>query len=345
MGDVYHSERFRRQLKDAVSSLQVGPTSDPATVMGPMIQPPDEKLLRALTTLEDGEEWLLEPKCLDADGEGRLWTPGVRMNVKPGSWFHRTEVFGPVLGVMHAKDLDEALEMQNGTTFGLTGGIHSLDNDEVESWADRVEVGNGYVNRGITGAIVRRQCFGGWKQSCVGPGAKAGGPNYVSQFGTIRDDEVVRDDTWLALATMSDEREWENLFTKEDDPTNLVCETNDFRYRPLPGIAVRVGPGANSFEAERVRAAIERCGVKVVAWSSVDNESADAFANRVQALGVERVRVVGGTEDAIVDACSDGHVHLANTPVVANGRFELLHYLREQSISRTRHRFGNLVAA
>src|SRR5699024_11892791 len=77
----------------------------------------------------------------------------------------------------------EAIEFQNAVDFGLTGGIHSLDPAEVATWLDRVEVGNAYVNRGITGAIVRRQSFGGWKQSSVGLGSKAGGPNYLMLFG------------------------------------------------------------------------------------------------------------------------------------------------------------------
>ena len=66
----------------------------------------------------------------------------------------------------------------------MTGGLHSLDEDEIEQWLDAVQVGNAYVNRHITGAIVQRQPFGGWKDSVVGPGAKAGGPNYVAQLGS-----------------------------------------------------------------------------------------------------------------------------------------------------------------
>src|SRR4029077_18394793 len=74
----------------------------------------------------------------------------------------------------------------NAVPYGLTGGIHTLDPAHVERWLDEVEVGNAYVNRGVTGAIVRRQPFGGWKRSVIGPGAKAGGPNYVSQLGRWR---------------------------------------------------------------------------------------------------------------------------------------------------------------
>src|SRR5690606_9649585 len=99
--------------------------------------------------------------------------------VTAGSDAHRTEYFGPVLAVMTAETLDAAIELQNQVAYGLTAGLHSLDPVEQRIWTERVEAGNLYVNRGITGAIVRRQPFGGWKKSSVGSGAKAGGPNYL----------------------------------------------------------------------------------------------------------------------------------------------------------------------
>lgn len=86
----------------------------------------------------------------------------MRQWVQPGSWFHLTECLGPVLGLMRAADLAEAVQIQNATRYGLTRGIHSLDAEDVGWWLDRVEVGNAYVNRPTTGAIVQRQPFGGW---------------------------------------------------------------------------------------------------------------------------------------------------------------------------------------
>ena len=104
----------------------------------------------------------------------QLWTPGIKLGVRPGSFFHLTECFGPVLGLMRAEDLDEAIERANAPPFGLTSGIQTLDDREVARWVDRIEAGNLYVNRHITGAIVRRQPFGGWKASSVGPGSQGG---------------------------------------------------------------------------------------------------------------------------------------------------------------------------
>ncbi len=185
VGTAGRSDRLRRQLADAVSSLRVGPSTDLGNAIGPLTEPASGKLLRALTTLDEGESWLITPRRLD--DEGRLWSPGVKFGVQRGSWFHTTECFGPVLGIMFVETLDAAIEAQNATAFGLTGGLHSLEEAEIARWLDRVEVGNAYVNRHITGAIVRRQPFGGWKSSTVGPGAKAGGPHYVAQIGSWSD--------------------------------------------------------------------------------------------------------------------------------------------------------------
>jgi len=176
---------------DAVASLRVAWAEDVGAAMGPLIEAPSGKLLRALTTLDPGESWLVEPRRLDTSG--RLWSPGLKEGVAPGSFFHLTECFGPVLGLMTARTLEEAIALQNAPRFGLTGGLHSLDDGEITTWLDRVEVGNAYVNRHITGAIVRRQPFGGWKASSVGAGAKAGGPNYVAQLGDWVPDGVPRD--------------------------------------------------------------------------------------------------------------------------------------------------------
>ncbi len=351
VGDVYHSQRFRRQLVDAVASLTVGPATDLSTDMTPTIEAPAGKLLRGLTVLDDGEEWLVEPRRVD-DG---TWTPGIRIGVKPGSWFHQTECFGPVLGLMAATDLDEALAIQNGTTFGLTGGIHSLDPNEVDAWTERIEIGNAYINRSITGAIVQRQPFGGWKRSSIGPGAKAGGPNYVAQLGRWTPDgrgvlDPADPGPWLAAAAESDAHWWATEFAVEHDPTGLFCESNVFRYRPLERVAVRVERSAAAdatadAELERVRAAARRCGVPTVVSDS-DTELAAEFAARLDALaaqGVTRIRTIGSPDDGLRKTAGVAGIHIADDPVTANGRVELLHYLREQAVSRTLHRYGNLL--
>ncbi|MDR6905594.1 RHH-type proline utilization regulon transcriptional repressor/proline dehydrogenase/delta 1-pyrroline-5-carboxylate dehydrogenase [Agromyces sp. 3263] len=279
VGSVAKSERFRRQLVDAATSLRVGYPEHPQSQMGPIIEPANGKLLHALTQLGIGEEWLVEPKQLDATG--RLWSPGIRAGVAPGSYFHLTEFFGPVLGVMHAKDLDEAIRLQNAVDYGLTAGLHSLDSDEVATWLDRVEAGNLYVNRGITGAIVQRQPFGGWKRSAVGAGAKAGGPNYLFGLGEWMPEHGTSSSTLhlrglekrvselieasqpaldyesfdlLRRSALSDEVAWAEEYGVVKDVSGVGVERNLFRYRALP-VAVRIGEAATLGEGLRVIAA------------------------------------------------------------------------------------------
>ena len=339
VGRVNRSKRFRRQLVDAVRSLVVGPATELGTTMGPVISPAAGKLLRGLTELGPGEEWLVSPERRDE--AGMLWTPGVRLGVRPGSWFFRTECFGPVLGVMEAPTLQAAIEIQNSIPYGLTGGIHTLDPDEVETWLEQVEVGNAYVNRVTTGAVVQRQPFGGWKKSNVGPGAKAGGPNYVRQLGTWHPGST---GDLLGEAEASDEHWWRREFSRSHDPTGLFCEANLLRYRPLRRVVIRAGRGASEIELARVRAAADRCGVPYRV-SVIDEEDDQAFCDRLGDLGAERIRVLGQVPTRLREAANQAGVHLADGPVTASGRVELFNYLREQAISRTLHRFGNLVGA
>ena len=344
VGSAGTSDRLRRQLADAVSSLRVGWSDDLGTTMGPLVEPASGKLLRALTTLDEGEAWLVRPRRLDE--EGRLWTPGVKHGVRPGSWFHLTECFGPVLGVIRVDTLDEAIDVQNAVALGLTGGLHSLDEAEIAHWLDRVEVGNAYVNRHITGAIVQRQPFGGWKASVVGPGAKAGGPSYVAQLGAWSDAPEVAalaDDAWLAWAGADDARVWRDELGVAHDPSGLASEENALRHRPVPHLTVRVGADARDRDVRRVLSAARTAGVPVT-LSRAAEEPDEAFAARVAAGEVTgRVRVVGSAPGLRAAAVTrTGEVTVLDAPVVASGRRELMTVVREQAVSRTRHRFGHV---
>ncbi|GAB3595939.1 proline dehydrogenase family protein [Microbacterium tumbae] len=287
VGPVGRSKRFARQLVDATRSLRVGWPSDPRVDVGPLIERPQGKLAWALGELDADEEWLVEPAAVEGDETGRLWTPGIRVGVLPGSRFHTEEFFGPVLGVMHAPTLARAIELQNGVPYGLTAGLHTQDPDELAYWLDRVEAGNLYVNRGITGAIVQRQPFGGWKRSSVGTGTKAGGPNHLIGLGTWRAsgggpmsstlhlrglDSRITDliesaqpsldyerFEWLRRAALSDAIAWDREFGQVRDVSRLEVERNLFRYRPVP-VSIRATDDAGVHEMLRVVVAALRAG-------------------------------------------------------------------------------------
>jgi RHH-type proline utilization regulon transcriptional repressor/proline dehydrogenase/delta 1-pyrroline-5-carboxylate dehydrogenase len=175
--EVYNDAAFRESLADAIQSLRVGSAWDLSNKIGPLIRPPEGPLLRELKELEQGEQWLVMSEQL---GDNPcLYKPSVKWDVSPNSFTHMTELFGPVLGVMKFRRLDEAIELVNRTGYGLTSGLESLDDREQEIWQSRIRAGNLYINRPTTGAIVLRQPFGGVARSAWGSGIKAGGPNYV----------------------------------------------------------------------------------------------------------------------------------------------------------------------
>jgi RHH-type proline utilization regulon transcriptional repressor/proline dehydrogenase/delta 1-pyrroline-5-carboxylate dehydrogenase len=358
VGDVATSRRFLDQLVDATRTLRAGPTTDLSTQLSRLIGPPRGPLARHLTTLDEGESWLVEPVCDDADAH--LWTPGIKFGVRPGSHFHTTECFGPVLGVMVARDLDEAIAWQNSTGYGLTGGIHSLDEREVEHWLEHVEVGNASINRHITGAIVQRQPFGGWKRSNIGPGAKAGGPAYVAALGRWSDHpEVAGLDAarWLAAARADDDRAWISRYGVELDPSALTVEANILRYRPHECVLLRVGSGTRARDIARVMAAAQRCAMSVivshdgstivedgiVAGAEVIVETVDDLSARIAAAGQVVVRVLGAVDARLRAACEEAGVRVVAATPVMSGEIELGHLLREQAVSRTLHRYGRIL--
>ena len=119
----------------------------------------------------------MRPRQLDESG--RLWSPGLKVGVKPGSEYHLTEYFGPVLGLIAVGTLEEAIAIQNQVDYGLTAGLHSLDRAEVKAWIAAVQAGNVYVNRTTVRRCRPRQPFGGWKKSAIGAGARPAAPNYL----------------------------------------------------------------------------------------------------------------------------------------------------------------------
>ncbi|MDO5720582.1 MAG: bifunctional proline dehydrogenase/L-glutamate gamma-semialdehyde dehydrogenase [Actinomycetaceae bacterium] len=328
VGSTGFSRRVRDQLLDAVESLNIGWADDLSVEMGPLSSQPGEKLLNGLTTLEPGQKWEIKPRPLD--DTNRLWSPGVRSGVKPGSEYHLVEYFGPILGVMRVDTLDEAIEAQNMVDFGLTAGIHSLDADEINFWLNNVQAGNAYVNRGITGAIVRRQPFGGWKRSVVGTGAKAGGPNYLFGFGDFtsvplateqerensdfppvveREAHVKKPqlrDLLHVAADLLDEEDYEHLveavesvqhavdtvFDVCHDPSRVAVERNILRYIPTP-VTIRAGKDASMFDLLRVLAA----GLAVGEITHYDPSDLSAFSRSFAGGGVTEMALTVSTTE------------------------------------------------
>jgi len=179
LSEVY--DTFLERLKAACESLVVAPAEDPGCDFGPVID--EEARKRILDYIAIGNEECLPVVAGDVGKlakEGYFVGPHVFANVEPDSRLAQHEIFGPVLAVMKARNLDQALQLANASPYALTGGIYSRSPKNLQRAREEFAVGNLYLNRGITGAIVQRHPFGGFKMS--GIGTKAGGPDYLLQF-------------------------------------------------------------------------------------------------------------------------------------------------------------------
>jgi RHH-type proline utilization regulon transcriptional repressor/proline dehydrogenase/delta 1-pyrroline-5-carboxylate dehydrogenase len=174
-------DTFLNRLVEATRSLKVLPAEDPGCSLGPVIDEEAQRRILATIDKSKGEGRLVFAGDLGAlAGEGYYVAPHIFADLSPKSALAQEEVFGPVLAVLKARDLTHALEIANGTAYALTGGLYSRSPEHIGRVKREFRVGNLYINRKITGALVDRQPFGGFKMS--GIGSKAGGPDYLLQF-------------------------------------------------------------------------------------------------------------------------------------------------------------------
>jgi 1-pyrroline-5-carboxylate dehydrogenase len=172
-------DEFVNRLAERVDKITVGDPIDPKTFMGPVINERSRDKIEEYIKIGKREGTLLAGGERAAD-EGYFLEPTVFTDVSPTAAIAQEEIFGPVLAVIKAKDYDEALAIANNTEFGLTGSVYSRDRRKLERARDEFHVGNLYLNRKCTGAMVGAHPFGGFNMS--GTDSKAGGPDYLLLF-------------------------------------------------------------------------------------------------------------------------------------------------------------------
>jgi RHH-type proline utilization regulon transcriptional repressor/proline dehydrogenase/delta 1-pyrroline-5-carboxylate dehydrogenase len=195
-------EKFVRRLVEAARSITIGPAEDPATYLGPVVDGTARK--RILEYIEIGKR---EGKLLlhrEGPEEGFYAPLAIFADIRPEHRLAQEEIFGPVLGVMKAKNFDEAIAWANSTRYALTGSVFSRSPRHLQRAREDFRVGNLYLNRGCTGAIVERQPFGGFRMS--GVGSKAGGPDYLLQFMDPR--TVTENSMRRGFAPVSEGEDW-----------------------------------------------------------------------------------------------------------------------------------------
>ncbi|MFH1091343.1 MAG: aldehyde dehydrogenase family protein, partial [Pseudomonadota bacterium] len=323
---IYDDEHFQQQLVDAAGSLKAGSAWSFENKLAALIEPPSTDLHRTLTTLEPGETWALKPEMLD--NNPYMWSPGIKYGVKPLSYTHMTEFFGPVLGVMQADNLEQAIEYVNLTGYGLTSGLESLDPREQELWKESLKAGNLYLNRGTTGAITLRQPFGGMGKSALGPGIKAGGPDYVAQFmdfdetgppkiGALAKESrllrlaqkwklkikwgwrpEIKDELYNTIRAIESYLYWvEQKFGREHDFFHLRGQDNVLRYLPLGRVVVRLHERDSLFEvlARLAAAHITGCTPLISLPPGLQTQAVDF-------LGTEEGRDLLGSAPVLIQA-------------------------------------------
>ncbi len=172
-------DEFLDKLKSKVSALAVGPSDELGNYMGPVINERARKSILDYIEVGKKEGRLIAGGGL-ANGEGYFIQPTVIADIEPDDRLFQEEVFGPVLGVTKARDFDHALELANNSQYGLTGAVYTNDPEKIRKASEQFHVGNLYINRKCTGAMVGAHPFGGFNMS--GTDSKAGGPDYLLQF-------------------------------------------------------------------------------------------------------------------------------------------------------------------
>ena len=375
--EVYNDPDFKTKLTDAVTSIQVGGVWNGGNIVGPMITNENEKLLQAINHLEEGEWWLVKPEFVDE--KKFILRPSVKWGVKPGSFTFKNELFAPLLAVVCIDDLDHGIDLLNNhTDFGLTSGLQSLDETEQHHWKTNIEAGNLYINRGITGAIVNRQPFGGMKRSAFGGGIKAGGRNYVSCFVNIVENpeykvKEIKDNAYKSFASMLNVKEntrfqtaiesylknWKHEFSLELDINNLLGERNTFRYLPLKSMALRVQATDELSDIFMILTAADVVGTPITLSIAPEDYKLEVLKNCInkecdiliqseaefleEMDDYERIRTCSSdiSKEMILKAAQLGK-YIATAKPIIEGRVELLHYVKEQSIAFEYHRYGSI---
>ena len=180
IGDAY--EPFCERLKAAIASIKIGPASDPSTTLPPVVDTESRERIEKYVEIgkTEGNVLAIQPVPKELVGKGNYVPAAAFIDCPPNGRLCQEEIFGPVVAVLKVNNLDEALEIADNTLYALTGGLYSRSPKNIELIRQEFRVGNLYINRKITGAIVDRQPFGGARMS--GVGSKAGGPDYLQQF-------------------------------------------------------------------------------------------------------------------------------------------------------------------
>lgn len=376
--EVYDDKEFLATLKSACESLKVGSPWQLDTKIGPLIYPAKNNLLKGLTELEPGEEWLVKPK--QNPENPNLWSPGIKIGLTENSFTTRTEFFGPVLGIMRVTTFKDAIESANSTPYGLSAGLQSLDFREHKKWQNELTAGNYYINKPITGAIVGRHPFGGHKGSSIGPTFKTGGPNYMNALVDIAEtspDPNINSETLsqfpkpiINLFSGTEKQLWQSSLISYKKSTRYLKtpkktqeklgEDNHYFLSPRTTLIIKLSSTDTKLTQARLIIAAKLSGSNVqiscpenylqleknelATLKSSKNliiETQEELAKRLTAFADITIRSALPPDADFIKACAQKGIPIFTSNPTSHGELECLYHLRESTLSTTTHRYGS----
>ena len=378
--ELYDNANFMQRLKNAFLALKVGSAFDLNIDVGPLMHSPKHVIKRSLSKLDYGEKWLLPP--MQKSDDTTLWSPGVKLDVRPYGFSHMQERLGPVISLMRSDDLRHSLEMANLIPHKACLIFIGLNEVEHKKIIEKSLFTNIFINRSLTHFVARRQIFGLNQLNAISPGLKMGGGNFLIQFmkaketslpqrkGPIQEkvgsltallDEMDIGSDKLALwaASISNYSfAWQKM-QKHTDTSKVLGQDNFIKLMPLKKMCLRIDKNSDFFDAIRICAASMTVGaeLEISLDESLDmisfylipsivliRESLSELIRRIEKGRISKIRMAGSAPYELIKHAHENFVPVVTDAVVSTGRIELLHYIAEVSLSYDYHRYGNLGA-
>jgi RHH-type proline utilization regulon transcriptional repressor/proline dehydrogenase/delta 1-pyrroline-5-carboxylate dehydrogenase len=367
---VFKDPFFQKKLLDLTQSLTVGLSFDIQTQIPPLISLLKKEQMENILQLKDEESWLLTPK--QSLQNPHLWSPGIKWNVHPDSLLKATPILFPLLSVICVDNLTEAIDLANQAEDFIVD-LHSLDPQEHMQFLKTISAHTCSINHQIADPIVQREPFGGGKKCTIGPIFKEGGPNFLFNFMNFEQQILPENDLpqnfdicklhpfmnkiqftqqekkiWQASIS-SYSYWWERLKHRRDD-SKIIGQDNFFGYEPKENFWFRITPSTTNLDLFRIIAAALICksplalsydGSICTRWDYDSlmtllpciNETDYSLYHRIRKGQISTLRLLEKPSKDLAQAASIVPTLIITDPVLANGRIELLHYLKEITIS------------
>mgnify|MGYP001369890433 CR=1 FL=1 len=374
--EVYQDTHFITQLKEAVISLICGTQWDTHSFITPLVKP-NADLLAVVKNSRHEKNWLLRPYF--SNEEPTLLYPGIKRIKNKDDIIVKKELFGPIIGLMEASSLEEAITLANQSDYGLTAGLESLNKSEQLYWKAHIKAGNLYINRPITGAIVGRQPFGGQKKSKFGNGFKAGGPHYLMGLVTPQESSPPKTRTphsplvtpilkWASKSLTNSQyhhlksaaRSYTKVSKTIQHPQLLAPlkgEDNYYYMSPLKTVVIGISSSSNYDTLLLILMASLILKIKVELVSSKPIFSNTSFIELLNDYNIQQsyetnvvtsltkkpfdmVRLISPPSHRLLSICHEYNIKVVHHTPYFHGQLELPFYCEEISVSHRYHRYG-----